>query len=57
MLYNNYAGFVAVVKSWRIMLYGVHSGFVDLKKLSNDSGLKHLALESERTSGVLNEIS
>ena len=36
---------------------GVHCGFVDLKKkLTTDSGVKPLALESEKPSGVLTEI-
>jgi len=34
LLYNSGASFVAIVKSCRIMLSGVHSGFIDLKKLS-----------------------
>jgi len=34
VLYNSDAGFVAIVKSCRIMLNGVHCRFVDLKKLS-----------------------
>jgi len=29
--YNSNAGFVAILKSCRIMLNGVHSGFIDLK--------------------------
>ena len=58
VLYNSDAGFVTVVKSCRIMLNGVHCGFVDLKKknLAIDSGVKPLTLESERPSGVLTEI-
>ena len=32
MLYNSDADFVAILVSYRIMLNGVHSGFVDLKK-------------------------
>ena len=31
-LYNSDAGIVAIVKSCRIMLNGVNSGFIDLKK-------------------------
>jgi len=34
VMYNSDAGFVAIVKSCRIMLNGVHSGFEDLKILS-----------------------
>jgi len=34
VLYNSDAGFVEIVKSCRITLNGVHSGFVDLKILS-----------------------
>ena len=49
--------FVAVVKSCRIMLNGVHCGFVDLNETgATDSGVKPFALESKRTSGVLTEI-
>jgi len=32
VMYNSDAGFVAVVKSSRIMLNGVHGEFIDLKK-------------------------
>jgi len=47
VLYNSDAGFVAVVVSCRIMLNGVHSGFVDLKKnWATDSGVKILTHES-----------
>ena len=34
VLYNSDAGFVAIVKSCRIMFNGVHCRFVDLKRLS-----------------------
>ena len=55
VLYNSDAGFVAIVKSCRIMLNGVHCRFVDLKSWATHSVVKPLALE--RTSGVLTEIS
>jgi len=32
VLYNSDAGFITVVKSCRIMVSGVHCGFVNLKK-------------------------
>ena len=49
-------GFVAVVRSYGIILNGVYCDFVDLKNGATDSGVKPLALESERPSWFLTEI-